>query len=140
MVAWRRGTVLAGAALAASLPCAGPSAGAPVLASTAAERQPSTAVGVSAREFRFGLYRLTVPRGVVRFNLANYGEDAHDLVVRTRDGRHVARSQEVRAGARTTLRVRLAAGRYRLVCDLADHERRGMRTSILVTRIPPTRR
>ncbi len=118
--------LLAGAALLAALPAAAPA------------KPAVTAVGVGAREFRLAVYRDSAPRGVLRFNLANYGEDVHNLVVRDRDGRQVARSQEARAGQRTTLRVRLAAGRYRLVCDLADHERRGMRTSILVTR--PARR
>jgi hypothetical protein len=113
--------------LAAALPAAS------VLEARAAPG-PSTAVGVGAREFRLSLYRASVPRGVVRFNLTNFGEDRHDLAVLGRDGRLVARSREVAAGGRTTLRVRLAAGRYRLVCDLADHERRGMRTSIRVTR------
>jgi plastocyanin len=70
----------------------------------------------------------------VRFNLANYGEDGHDLVVRTRGGRDLARTGEVRAGKRATLQLRLAAGTYRLICDLADHEARGMRTTLKVTR------
>jgi plastocyanin len=129
MVAWRR-TLLAAAAFAAALPAA----------RAGADARQATAVGVSAREFRLAVYRDSAPRGVLRFNLANYGEDAHNLVVRDRDGRELARSQEARAGQRTTLRVRLAAGRYRLVCDLADHERRGMRTSIVVTRPRPARR
>lgn len=133
MIARRTGTVLAGAALAAVLSTVA------LPASGSARRDaPSTAVGVGAREYRLGVYRTSVPRGLVRFNLANYGEDRHDLVVRDRDGRQLARSQEVRSGGRATLGVRLAPGRYRLVCDLADHERRGMRASILVTR-PPRR-
>jgi plastocyanin len=121
--------VLAGVALAASLSAA-------VLA-TADEAKPAapvTAVGVGAREFSLSPYRTSVPRGVVRFNLSNYGEDGHDLVVQSRAGRELARSAEVRAGQRTTVSVRLAAGRYTLVCDLADHAARGMRTSILVKR------
>ena len=103
---------------------------------TAEARRPpvATAVGVGAREFRLAAYRTSVPRGVVRFNLANYGEDGHDLVVRTREGRELGRTGEVRSGKRTTLQVRLAPGSYRLVCDVADHEARGMRTSIRVTR------
>jgi hypothetical protein len=99
-----------------------------------ARRPQTTSVGVSAREYRFAAYRTSVPKGVVRFNLANYGEDAHDLVVKTRDGRDVGRTGEVRSGRRTTLQLRLRPGAYRLVCDLADHEVRGMRTSFRVTR------
>ena len=95
---------------------------------------PPPPVGVGAREYRLAAYRTSVPRGLVRFNLANYGEDGHDLVVRDAAGRELARSGEVRAGKRATLQLRLAPGTYRLVCDLADHEARGMRTTLRVTR------
>lgn len=117
--------LLASAVLCAALPAA------------ASAAQPVTSVGVGAREFRLAIYRDSAPRGILRFNLENFGEDVHNLVVRDRRGREVARSQEARSGQRTTLRVRLAAGRYRLVCDIADHERRGMRASILVRRPRP---
>jgi hypothetical protein len=100
----------------------------------ARRRTPTTVVGVSAREFRFSAYRASAPHGIVRFNLANYGEDGHDLVVETPSGRALARTGEIRSGRRATLQLRLAPGTYRLVCDLADHEARGMRTSFRVTR------
>jgi len=125
MVAWRTGSVLVVLLLAA------------VLATGVADARrllPSTSVGVAAREYRFSAYRSSAPRGIVRFNLANYGEDGHDLVVETRGGRDLARTGEVRSGERATLSVRLAPGGYRLVCDLADHAARGMRTSFRVTR------
>jgi plastocyanin len=132
MVAWRTGSVLAGAALAAALALA-------VLAlahagPAGARGRPATAVGVGAREFRLSAYRASVPRGTVRFELTNYGQDGHDLVVRDASGRTLGRTGEVKAGRRATLTLRLAPGGYRLVCDLADHERRGMRTTLRVTR------
>ncbi|HKG38833.1 MAG TPA: cupredoxin domain-containing protein [Conexibacter sp.] len=126
---WRR-TVLAGGVLAALLLAA-------VFAARPADARrslPTTSVGVGAREYRLTAYRTSVPRGTVRFNLANYGEDRHDLVVRTRGGRELARTAEVRAGKRATLQVRLGPGTYRLICDLADHEVRGMHTTLRVTR------
>jgi plastocyanin len=129
MVAWRR-TVLAGGVLVALLLAAVLAAG----PADARRHLPTTAVGVGAREFRLAAYRTSVPRGAVRFNLANYGEDGHDLVVRTSGGRDLARTGEVRAGKRATLQLRLAPGTYRLICDLADHEARGMRTTLRVTR------
>jgi hypothetical protein len=122
-------TVLAGGVLAAAL-----AAALFAVVAVARSRPPATSVGVGAREFRLAAYRTSVPHGVVRFNLANYGEDRHDLVVLGRDDRELARSGEVRAGQRTTVQLRLAPGRSRLVCDVADHEARGMRTSIRVTR------
>jgi plastocyanin len=126
----RRMTVLASGVLVVAL-----GAGALLAVAAAARpRAPVASVGVGAREFRLAVYRTAVPRGVVRLNLANYGEDRHDLVVQTRDGRELARSGEVRAGRRASVQLRLAPGRYRLICDLADHEARGMRATLRVTR------
>jgi plastocyanin len=125
MVARTRGTLLAGTAAIAALAPAGSVA-------SAARHAPSTAVGVGAREFRLAAYRTSVPAGTVRFNLMNYGEDGHDLVVRTAGGRQLARSAEVRPGGRTTVRLRLRPGTYRLLCGIADHAALGMRTTIRV--------
>jgi len=47
----------------------------------AAPASPSTAVGVTTREFRFGVFRASVPPGWVRFNVTNRGEDVHNLQV-----------------------------------------------------------
>ena len=130
MVAWRTASLLAGGVLAALLLAALLG-----VAPADARRPPNTtSVGVGAREYRLAAYRTTVPRGVVRFNLANYGEDGHDLVVQARGGHDLGRTGEVRAGKRTTLQLRLAPGTYRLVCDLADHAARGMVTTLRVTR------
>ena len=125
MVARRSGLLLLVVALLALLPAR---------AADARRHAGPTSVGVSAREYRFAAYRLSAPKGVVRFNLANYGEDGHDLVVETAGGRDLARTGEVKSGKRATLQLRLAPGTYRLVCDLADHAARGMRTTFRVTR------
>jgi plastocyanin len=101
-------------------------------AAPAAHAAKGTAVGVSQEEFRIAVHRDRVPAGVVRFNVTNLGEDAHDLVVR-RKGRVLARLEEVGAGGQATLRTRLRTpGRYRLVCTVADHEARGMRSVLRV--------
>ncbi|ADB49533.1 cupredoxin domain-containing protein [Conexibacter woesei] len=120
------------AVLAAALPFAAQAAAA--APAPGGQLQRSTAVGVSAREFRLTPYRTRVPAGEVRFNLTNFGEDAHDLVVRSASGRVVGRSAEVRAGSRTVLRVRLRRGSFRLSCDVADHARRGMRATLKAVR------
>jgi len=126
MVASRTGTVLACAALLAAL----------LPAATAGARRGArtTAVGVGAREYRYAVYRASVPRGVVVFDMTNYGQDGHDLVIETRGGRVLGRTGKVRSGARAALRLRLAPGTYRLVCDLANHEALGMRATLRVTR------
>jgi plastocyanin len=95
----------------------------------------STAVGVSEREWRISLYRSTVPPGTVRFNVTNFGEDAHDLAVVGPDGRTLALSPEIRSGRRHTLAVRLARpGTYRLLCTKPAHVGLGMRTTVRVRR------
>ena len=124
-----RGAVVV-ALVAASLAAAGVAAA----AQHGAHAARATAVGVGAREFRFAVYRASVPAGGVRFNVTNYGEDGHDLVVLDRRGRRLASSGEVRSGAQASVAVHLAPGTYRLRCDLADHARRGMHTTIRVTR------
>ena len=97
-----------------------------------------TAVGVSEREFRISPYRRTVPQGVVRFNVRNFGEDVHDLVVVSPRGRKLGTTGEIRAGEQGLLRLKLnKPGVYRLLCTQADHTARGMKSRITVR---PTRR
>jgi len=94
-----------------------------------------TAVGVGEREFRISVYRAAVPRGAVRFNVTNFGEDAHDLAVVAPGGRTLAVSPEIRAGRRHTLSVRLLRpGVYRLLCTKLYHPARGMRATLRVRR------
>jgi plastocyanin len=94
-----------------------------------------TAVGVGEREWRVSLYRTHVRAGLVRFNVRNYGEDAHDLAVRNRAGRVLGATPEIRAGRTETLRVRLRRpGRYTVFCSLEGHEAKGMRARLVVKR------
>jgi plastocyanin len=96
---------------------------------------PPTPVGVAEREFRIAVYRPTVRPGRIRLNISNLGEDAHNLVVRSPRGRTLKRSPEIRPGERYALRVTVPTpGRYTLVCTTADHEARGMRTRLRVSR------
>jgi plastocyanin len=92
-----------------------------------------TAVGVSEREFRISPYRRTVPTGTLRFNVRNYGEDVHDLVVISPRGRKLGTTGEIAAGEQGVLRVKVRTpGVYRLVCTQADHAARGMKSRIAV--------
>lgn len=94
---------------------------------------PLTAVGVSEREWRIALYRGTVPLGRVRFNVRNFGEDGHDLVVRGPRGGVLAALGEIRPARTGSLTVRFRrTGRYTLFCSIADHEQRGMSAVIRV--------
>jgi Cupredoxin-like domain len=104
-----------------------------VVAAAAAQPPRPTAVGVGEREWRIALYRSRVPTGRVRFNIHNFGEDGHDLAVRTRGGRVLGRVPEIEPGGTASLTVRLRRpGRYRVFCSLADHEARGMRATLRV--------
>ena len=92
-----------------------------------------TAVGVSEREFRIAPYRRAVPPGAVRFNVKNFGEDVHDLVVISPRGRKMGTTGEIRAGEQGLLRLKLnKPGVYRLLCTQADHTARGMKSRITV--------
>ena len=92
-----------------------------------------TAVGVAEREFTISPYRRQVRPGLVRFNVRNYGEDGHNLVVVDPRGKRLAESPEIEAGSRYTLPVRLRrTGTYRLLCTQADHLRRGMTARLRV--------
>jgi plastocyanin len=102
---------------------------------TAQAPAPGTAVGVAEREFTISPYRRDVRPGLVRFNIRNYGEDGHNLVVVDPRGRRLAESPEVEPGTRYTLPVRLRRqGTYRLLCTQADHLRRGMKSRLRVRR------
>jgi hypothetical protein len=101
----------------------------------ASPTRPRTAVGVSEREFRISLHRRTVRPGLVRLNVRNLGEDTHNLVVRSRRGRTLATSGDIRSGRTATLAMRLRrAGVYRLLCTKADHTARGMKARLRVRR------
>jgi plastocyanin len=137
-------TLALGAVALALLAAAAVSVAAP------AQRGRPTAVGVGEREWRIALYRSRVPTGRVKFNVRNYGEDGHDLAVRTRSGRRLATLPEVKPGETGSLTVRLhRRGRYVVFCSLAGHEQLGMRALLRVVRAsvrgrpsrpPPARR
>jgi plastocyanin len=124
-----RAIAAAVAALAAAgAVTAGGAAGGPLDAS-------GTPVGVSEREFRINTYRPTVAPGTIRFNVRNFGEDVHDLVVVSPKGHRLGTTGEIEAGEQGVLRVKLKTpGVYRLLCTQADHSSRGMRSRITVRR------
>ena len=112
------------ASLAASLALlAGPTAGLP----------PATSVGMSAREYSFGVYKTRVPAGRVKLNVHNFGEDAHDLQVRGPHGYRSAVSSEIAPDETLSFNVRLRRpGRYLFICLQPGHAARGMKAHITV--------
>jgi plastocyanin len=90
-------------------------------------------VGVGTHEYRFGLYRTAVRAGAVRFNLHDFGEDAHNLVVFGPRGYRSAVSPDVVPGRDVAFDVRLRRkGTYRLVCVKPGHAAKGMRATLRV--------
>jgi len=97
----------------------------------------TTSVGIGEREFRIAVYRKHILPGTVRFNISNYGEDAHDLRVIGPGSTGPLRgtSPEIKADAEYTLKVKMKKrGLYKLVCTLADHESRGMVSYVRVVK------
>jgi hypothetical protein len=114
----RAAILLAGFAFAGALP--------------AQAAAPLSRVQVVAVEFHYRLSRVRVPAGPVRIELANFGQDEHDLRLRRIGGSRVYHVPSVLPGQRQTLSARLAPGLYRLKCTLAGHAARGMRAELRV--------
>jgi plastocyanin len=97
------------------------------------ETQP-TAVGIAEREHYITPYRRSVPVGLVKLNIRNYGEDVHNLVIRG-PGRFTAVGPDVEAGTGTTWLVRLRKpGTYSLLCTRANHLKLGMKSKLKVVK------
>jgi len=95
----------------------------------------SVAVGVAEREWGISSYRAHVRRGTVRFNVTNFGEDAHNLEVLGPHGYRSPVSADIKAHEHTTLALKLRRpGVYRLICTKPGHLQKGMRATIRVTR------
>ena len=110
--------------LLAPLACAG------VLPAHAAA--PLTRVQVVAVEFHYRLSRVRVHAGPVRIELANFGQDEHDLRLQRVGGATVYELPNALPGERQTLTVRLRPGVYRLWCAMADHAALGMQATLRV--------
>jgi plastocyanin len=93
-----------------------------------------TRLQVVAKEFSFGLSRVNAKPGLVVIELANFGQDPHDLRLQRAGARHIAGLGVVAPGARARLAVKLVPGRYSLWCSIADHRALGMRATLVVVR------
>jgi hypothetical protein len=95
---------------------------------------PLARVQVVAVEFHYRLSRVRVPAGPVRIELANFGQDEHDLALRRVGGKRTFALPKTLPGERRTRELRLGPGRYRLWCRLGDHAARGMYAQLRVTK------
>ena len=91
-------------------------------------------VQVVAKEYSFALSRVHVRAGAATIELANFGEDPHDLRLQRAGSRHVAGLGVVAPGERADISLKLAPGRYSVWCSVANHRALGMRATLVVTR------
>ena len=95
---------------------------------------PLSRVQVVAVEFRYRLSRVRVPAGPVRIELANFGQDEHNLTLQRVGSSTIYQLPTALPGQREILNLRLKPGVYRLSCSLADHAARGMHATLRVRR------
>ena len=91
-----------------------------------------TRVQVVAEEYDFALSRRTVHAGPATIQLANFGEDPHDLRLHRIGGTKTFALGEVLPGDSSDLRTTLSTGRYVLWCSIGDHRARGMEAQLVV--------
>jgi len=98
--------------------------------------EPEPAIGrlsVKAAEFSFTLSRPSLAAGEAIVELNNQGEDPHNLNLRREDSEDpTLMVAEAGSLERRTARFTLAAGSYRLWCDLPEHDELGMNATLAV--------
>jgi plastocyanin len=105
-----------------------------VLGPAAATARAPVTLGIAEREFRISTYADTVKRGAVRFNVTNFGQDTHNLVI-TGPKRFRVNGPDVQPGSRATVSATLRRpGTYYLLCTRANHSKLGMRAKLVVRR------
>jgi len=87
----------------------------------------TTAVDVTATEFKFRLSKSSVPHGKVVFTLVNNGKLAHDFWIAGKT------SPLVQPGKSAKLVVTLSAGKLRYLCTVPGHSAAGMKGTLEVT-------
>jgi hypothetical protein len=96
---------------------------------------PLARLQVVAVEFHYRLSRVRVPAGPVRIELANFGQDEHDLTLQRVGSTTVYHVPKALSGQRRLLSLRLKPGLYNLSCSMADHAALGMHAQLRV--LPP---
>ncbi|MFL5964820.1 MAG: plastocyanin/azurin family copper-binding protein [Gaiellaceae bacterium] len=87
---------------------------------------------VVAKEFSFTLSRLNLKAGPAVIELANFGQDPHNLRLQRAGSRQIAGIGAVGPGERGELSLRLLRGRYSFWCSVANHRKLGMRVTLVV--------
>jgi plastocyanin len=93
-----------------------------------------TRTQVVATEYSFALSRTHLKAGRAEIELANFGQDQHDLRLQRVGSHHIAGTGIVDPGERADLNLKLAPGRYLVWCSVANHRALGMRATLVVSR------
>jgi plastocyanin len=93
---------------------------------------PPARVQVVAHEFRYALSRVSIKAGAAIIELANAGQDAHDLRMQRVGGKRVYAWPETPAGEISDRAITLLPGTYRLWCSIANHRALGMQATLVV--------
>ena len=91
-------------------------------------------VQIVAAEFTLTPSRAKIKAGPAIVQLANFGEDAHDLRFHRAGGTRTYAIATTAPGEDRNLQVKLLPGRYTLWCSIADHRKLGMQTTLLVVK------
>jgi uncharacterized cupredoxin-like copper-binding protein len=94
--------------------------------------RPLARVQAVTREFSITLSRRTLPAGMVSVELANMGEDPHDLRVERSDATGFSFTL-AKPGSISSRKLELAPGEWKLYCTLEGHAAAGMSTTVTVT-------
>jgi len=126
----RRAALLA---LAAALIAAPAATGEVVTPARTARSSAPARLLVEAREFNLALSRARIKHGLAIVQLADRGEDPHDLAIKRIGGQRLrARIAKTLPGEVGEWEGRLRRGRYRLWCTIEGHRAAGMRAVLRV--------
>ena len=103
-------------------------------ASSATPAPAPARVQVSAKEFYYALSRRSIKAGPAIVELANFGEDPHDLRMQRIGGGKLWKTPLIFPGKYYDLNASLVPGRYRLWCSIANHRQLGMTAVLTVVK------
>jgi len=89
-------------------------------------------VQVTAVEYSFTLSRTTVPAGKVILEFDNKGQDEHNLNALGPEGELASTFANEQPDGVTDQTVVLKKGTFTLFCSLPEHEKKGMKATLIV--------
>jgi hypothetical protein len=102
-----------------------------LLAADGAAAAPSRLL-VEGREYNLALSRAKLKHGRAIIQLANRGEDPHDLAIKRVGAARAHRIGKTLPGELGQWKGRLRRGRYKLFCTIEGHRALGMRATLRV--------